>query len=306
MITNLDPASELFLANVDRIQQRLAEANRQVSSGKRIDTPSDAPDQIDSLLQLRANRQHNQQIQANLSLALTDTQTADGALTAAIKLMDRARTLAAQGATATADSATRRTLADEVQSLLDQMLSYSQTTVQGRYIFSGDREDLPAYQADSTSPTGAARLLVTSATRRIESPSGGSFAAGTTAQEIFDHRNADDTTASDNVFAALSGLKASLLADSTAAVTASTDAIQQASAHLNSVQAFYGSIQNRIQDATSFAAGYDTDLRKQVSDIEDADVAAAALEATSANTQLQAAFQMRALLPRRSLFEYLG
>ena len=36
MITNLDPASELFLSNVNRIQQRLADANRQVASGKKI------------------------------------------------------------------------------------------------------------------------------------------------------------------------------------------------------------------------------------------------------------------------------
>ena len=36
------------------------------------------------------------------------------------------------------------------------------------------------------------------------------------------------------------------------------------------------------------------------------DVTAAALEATQANTQLQAAFQMRAKLPHNSLFDYLG
>ena len=70
MITNLDPASELFLANVGRIQERLAEANRQVSSGKRVTDPADAPDQIDSILQLRANREQNSQIRSNLAVGL--------------------------------------------------------------------------------------------------------------------------------------------------------------------------------------------------------------------------------------------
>ena len=211
MITNLDPASELFLANVERIQDRLAEANRQVSSGKKVVEPSDAPDQIDSILQLRADRQQNAQIRSNLALALTNVQGADGALSSAIRLMDRARVLGSQGATSTLDASSRQTLANEVQALLEQMVACSRTAVQGRYIFSGDREDAPAYQIDSTSPTGVARLLTAAATRRIEDPAGSTFTAAKTAQEIFDNRNDDGTPAADNVFAALNTLRAALL-----------------------------------------------------------------------------------------------
>src|SRR3954454_22936336 len=104
MVSNLDPAAELFLSNVNRIQQRLTEANRQVASGKRIAQPSDAPDQIDSLLQLRADRQRNTQIRANLGIALTDAKGADDALSSAIRLMDRARVLVAQGASTGLDT----------------------------------------------------------------------------------------------------------------------------------------------------------------------------------------------------------
>lgn len=306
MITNLDPASELFLANVGRIQERLAEANRQVSSGKRVTDPSDAPDQIDAILQLRADREQNSQIRSNLAVALTDVQSADGALSSAIKVMDRARVLAGQGASSTLDATSRQTLAGEVQALLDRMVAFSQTAVQGRYIFSGDREDAPAYQIDAATPTVVTRLLTAPATRRIEDPAGGTFAAAKTAQEIFDHRNADDTAASDNVFAALSGVHAALLNSDPAASGAALNAVKAASDRLNSMQAFYGSVQNRVKDATSFAERYDTDIRKQLSQKEDADVAAAALEATQGGTQLQAAFQMRALLPRHSLFEFIG
>lgn len=306
MMTNLDPASELFLSNVERIQKRLAEANRQVSSGRKVVEPSDAPDQIDSILQLRADRERNSQIRTNLSIALTDVQGADGALTAAIRLMDRARVLASQSSSTLLDANSRQSLADEAQSLLEQMVAYSQTAVQGRYVFSGDRDDAPAYDLDSTSPTGVIRLLTAPATRRIESPAAGSFSAGKTAQEIFDNRNADDTVAGDNVFAALAGLRAALLANDPAASAAAVTAVKAAAIRLNSMQSFYGSVQGRTHDAVSFAERYDTDLRTQLAQKEDADVAAAALEVTQGGTQLQAAFQMRALLPRQSLFEFLG
>jgi flagellar hook-associated protein 3 FlgL len=306
MTTNLDPASELFLANAERIQQRLAEANRQVSSGKRVDQPSDAPDQIDTLLQLRADRQRNTQIRSNLTLALTDTQSADQALTASIKLLDRARALATQGASNVADATTRQALAAEAQSLLEQIVAYSQTAVQGRYVFSGDQDTTAAYQLDATSATGVQRLSSAPATRRIENPAGGSFVAAKSAMEIFDNRKADDTPAADNVFAALTAVKNALLTGDPAAAAASVDAVKAAATHLNAVQTFYGSVLNRIQDASSFSDRYDTQLQAQIAQKEDADVAAAALEATQGSTQLQAAFQMRALLPRHSLFDFLG
>ena len=307
MVSNLDPASELFLSNINRIQQRLAEANRQVASGKKIQQPSDAPDQIDALLQLRADRQRNAQIRSNLGLAMTDAQSADGALTSAIKLMDRARVLATQGASSVLDTNGRRSLADETQSLLDQMIACSRTAVQGRYIFSGDRDDAPSYQADATSATGVAPLLSTAATRRIEDPAGGSFAAAQTAQDIFDTRNpADGATAADNVFAALSDLRTALLNDDPTAVAQSASALGTASKRLNSAQAFYGTVQNRIQAATAFADSYDIDLHTQLGQKEDADIVAATLELSQGSTQLQAAFQMRASEPHRSLFEFIG
>ena len=56
MLTNLDPSSELFLADISRIQRKLTEAGRQVSSGKRIAVASDQPDEVAPLLQLRTWR----------------------------------------------------------------------------------------------------------------------------------------------------------------------------------------------------------------------------------------------------------
>ena len=307
MISNLDPASELFLSNVNQIQERLAAANRQVASGKRIVQPSDAPDKIDALLQLRADRQRNAQIRSNLGLALTEVQSADGALGSALKLMDRARVLATQGANTVLDSNGRRSLAQETQSLRDQMIAVSRTAVQGRYIFSGDWDDAPSYEADPTSATGVAQLLTTAATRRIEHPAGGSFEAAQTAQEIFDTRNpADGSPAADNVFAALSALKTALLNDDPTAVAQSASSLKAASTRLNSAQAFYGTVESRTQAATAFADRYDTDLQTQLGQREDADIVAAALELSQGNTQLQAALQMHASIPHRSLFEFIG
>ncbi len=306
MISSLDPTSELFLANVGRVQDRLAAADRQVSSGKRIATPSDAPDQIDTLLQLRAAESHNVQVQANLSLAQTTAQAADSTLSSSIKLMDRALVLAAQAASSTTSAASRQSIAQEVEGLQEEMVANSRTVVQGHYIFSGDTYDSPSYALDLAAPEGVDQLSASPATFRIEDPAGGSFSAGKTAQEIFDTQNPDGTPAADNVFNALNTLRLALLNDDTAGLTGSTGLIKAASGHLNSEQASYGSVENRIQDAVAFAQKYDVQLKTEVSQIEDADITSAALEVTEATTQLQAAFQMKAKLPHTSLFDYLG
>ena len=110
----------------------------------------------------------------------------------------------------------------------------------------------------------------------------------------------------DNVFAALNSLRVGLLANDTAQITAASASVQQAAGRLNTAQAFYGTVQNRIADATSYASNYDVQLKTELSQKEDADITAAALTITQGNIQLQAAFQMQAKMPRTTLFDFMG
>lgn len=316
MTSNLTPANTLFLANLNRIEQQIADANAQIASGKRITVASDAPDQIGSLLQLRADRLHNQQIQSNLVLAQTDAQSADSALTGAISLLDRATTLATQGADGGQTSSSRASLAPEVESLLEQMLAYSQTQVQGRYIFSGDSDQSASYRLNlaSLDGSGVDSLTSASSTRLIEDPAGGTFPATKTAREIFgpttEGTDADGNPVAvpspDNAFSALNGLRTALLNNNTAGIKSAIDSINQASAHLNSIQSFYGTVETRIQNATAFASRYDAQLQTEISSKEDADIPSATLQLTQASTQLQAALMMQAKMPKTTLFDYLG
>lgn len=306
MISNLSPSSQAFLANMDRLQQAVSEATLQTSSGKRVNVASDAPGELATILQLRTDEVHNSQIQSNLGVAKADADAADSALGSATQLMDRATVLATQGANFTTDATGRQSIADEVESLLDQMTAISNTAVQGRYIFGGDQDGTPPYAVDLTQPNGVSRLTSSPATSQVENASGSSFAVSQNAQDIFDARNSDDTLAGDNVFAALNNLRLSLLSNDTAQITAASASLQLASDHLNTAQAFYGTVENRITDATNYSANYDVQLQTELSQKQDADVTSAALAITQGNTQLEAAFQMQAKMPHTSLFDFMG
>jgi len=316
MISSLAPSTQLFLANLNRIEDQLSQANEQLSSGKKLNVASDDPAQVEQLIQLRTDQQQNQQIEANLTLAATDASAADSALSSAASMMDTAIQLATQGANSTQSAQSRLSMASQVQSILQQMVSYSQTQVQGRYIFSGDLSQSPTYQVDLSAANGPPdangaangvdQLSNAAATQRIEDPAGGSFASSQTAQAIFDDVDSSGNPLPDNVFAALNGLLTALTNNDQTGITNSINNLQQAADRLNNMDAFYGTVENRIQDASTFAGNYDTQLKTEIGNIQDADVAAAATLQTQANTQLQAALEMEGRMPHSTLFDYLG
>jgi flagellar hook-associated protein 3 FlgL len=305
-MTSLDASSQIFLADVKRIQQTVTEASRQISSGKKFQRASQAPDEVGPVLQIRAERRRLAQIQENLTLAKSDAATADGALAQAVKLMDRARTLAAQGANSTLGSENRQSLADEVASLQEQMVNVSRTAVQGRYIFGGDADLTAPYSSDPTSTNGVVQNSNANATREIQDPSGGSFRASLSAAEIFDTHDADGNVSDDNVFASLNNLRLALISGDEGAVEDSVTGLRAAAARLNSSEAFYGNVEKKIANAQTAATQADTRLAAELSACEDSNTVAVALTLTQAGQQLKAAFEMRAGLSQKTLFDYVG
>jgi flagellar hook-associated protein 3 FlgL len=306
MQLSLNPSDQIFLTGINQIQQQISAASQQLTSGLKVSVASDAPDQIDDLLQLRASQAQNTQIQSNLSMEQTNAQAADGALGSAIQLMDTATQLAAQGANSTQTAASQQALAQQVATLQTEMVNISQTQVQGRYIFSGDADQSPSYQVNLSSPNGVDQLSNAASTRQIQNPEGGTFSASMTAQQIFSAQNADGTNAGGNVFAALNNLRVALLNNDQAGITTAQGEIQQASTQLNTAQSFYGNVENNITNATNYSTTYATQLTTQIGSIQDADATSAALQLTESNTQLQAAFESQGKMPTSSLFDYLG
>ena len=306
MLSSLDASAQIFLVGVSQIQQRISTANQQLTSGLKVSVASDAPDQIDNLLQLRADQAQTSQMGSNLGLEQTNAQAADGAIGSAIQLMDNAAQLAAEGANTTETATSLQALAQQVASVQTEMVSLSQTQVQGRYIFSGDLDQSPSYQLDLTATDGVDQLSNAASTRQIQNPEGGTFSAAMTAQQIFASQNPDGTDAGGNVFAALNNLRTALLNNDQAGITAAQSQIQQASTQLNTAQSFYGNVENRITNATTYATGYGTQLTAEIGGIQDADATSAAIELTQSNTQLQAAFEAQGKMPTSSLFDFLG
>jgi flagellar hook-associated protein 3 FlgL len=301
MISNLDPSAQQFLNDLNRISAAMNTAQQQMSSGLKVSSVSDAPDQISTLLQARAGLSSTQQVLSNLSRQTAEVNTGEQSLESAVQLFEQVRTLGAEGATPTITADQRATLSGQIGAIMQQLVGLAGTTVEGRYIFSGDSDQQTPYTIDLTQANPVSGYLGSAATRVAQHPNGTTFPLALTAQQVFD--SADPTT---NVFASMNTLRTALANNDSTGILNAMDGMPKVDSYLNDQLAFYGTTQNRITDATSYGQNLQTELQSQISNLQDADLTNAILELTQAQTQQQAALTARAQLPRTTLFNFLG
>jgi flagellar hook-associated protein 3 len=145
MLAGLSGFNATFLADLTATENRITQLNKQITSGVRISQASDDPAALASILETQSDIDRTTQTQTNLQQASTVAASADGALASASSLLDRLRSLAAQGANSTATAATRTTLSQQVQAIEQQLVSIANTQVEGRYIFGGDDPNTQPY-----------------------------------------------------------------------------------------------------------------------------------------------------------------
>lgn len=301
MIKSLDADSSYFLQNLKWINERLSRAEREVASGKRITAPSDEPDSVSTLLEARAGKARLDQIAKNLGRAKTEADAAETSLQSAVRLFDRVRTLGMTGASGTQTALTRKGLAGEIASILDRMVALANTEVDGRFIFSGNQDQTRAYMLDFTQAPPWSAYQGSAAGRTIEHPAGTQIRVSMDAQEIFD--NPDPAL---NTFRVIENLRLALLSNDDAALSAALEPLAAAGAHLNSALTFYGNVQAQLSEAADTAASLGLRVATEIGNLEDADITEAIVTVQQLKFTQEAAFSLRAAVPRRTLFDYLG
>lgn len=306
MISSTLTASNLnFLNSINQTQSQLNQVQNELSSGLAVNHASDAPDQVSAILQLHANIQQNQQLTQNLTQIQGQVQTADTTLGTGINILDQVMTLATEGLSTSATASTRTTAASQVSGLIQQMVGLSNTAVDGQYIFSGANTTSPSYQYDANSPTGVDRLQISVATQQVNDGSGQTFSISLTANQIFDARDSSDQPTSGNVFKAMSDVMTALKNNDTTALQTALGSVQTASTYLNTQQAFYGNVEDRLTTALNNASTQNVSLQTDLSNREDADETQAIVQMQQYTTTLQAAIAAEAKMPTTTLFNDL-
>jgi len=298
-ITNTTDAQ--MLTQLRHLNATMNEAQRQIASGKKVEIASDAPADVQSIVQNQSDLARVRQSEANLNKLNSEVGMASTVLERAAELMDSARSMGAQGASDTSDSSTRQLLASQIQDIETQMVGIADSTNAGRYLFSGDADTTAPYSIDFANTPPFSANTTALATRLGMDSMGNTFPIAMTATDIF-----NNATSGNNVLQSLEDLRQGLLSGDDAAINTANSNLASAATYLGSVQSYYGTAQSTITSALDVASKSELSLQSNLSDLTSADMAEAITAEQSAQTQQQAVLSMRAKMSRGSLFDMLG
>ena len=137
-------STSMFFDNASKqlgsIQGSLAKTQTQLSTGKQINRPSDAPDKSSLITRLQSEMTRQASYQNNLNAVNVRLQAEETALRNTSNVMYRFKELAVQAANDTLSTADRNTLSFEMIQLREQILSMANSQdSNGNYLFAGSR-----------------------------------------------------------------------------------------------------------------------------------------------------------------------
>jgi len=307
MLAGLDAYNSTFISDLNAVEARINTANEQLSSGYRVNQPSDDPGAIDAILNFQGQIDQVTQIQSNLSQATTVANVGDASLSSASDMLDQLTSIAAEGSSSTTTATTNASLGQQVQGIDQQLVSIANTTFGGLYVFGGDDATTQPYTFDWSVAGGVQQNNTSSNTLTVTNSDGNSIPfPGQTAQQIFGAQNSDGSPAASNIFQNVYALGQALQNNDLAGIQAAAASLKTSVIQLGQAQTTSGNVLDWLQASTQTATSKLTNLDSLLSNVRDADAVSAATDLTTAETAENAAISAHGTLQIKSLFSYLG
>lgn len=135
-ITNTMMTNNILLS-LNKNRKVMADYEEQLSTGKRIQKPSDDPIVAARALKFRTNISEIDQYKTNTNDALSWISVTEQAVSNTSDIMKRIHELSVQAATGTLTTANRESTISEISQLREQIANEGNASYAGRYIFTG-------------------------------------------------------------------------------------------------------------------------------------------------------------------------
>jgi flagellar hook-associated protein 3 FlgL len=284
-----------FLRGLHSAQGKIFERNLQVTTGKKLNRPSDAPSDSSKLVRLRDDVSRINQYYRNINQADLILGTTEDALNNLSNLIIRVQERSGYGVTGTMTQQDRDAIAAELRSLQEEMVRIASTKVGGKYLFSGSQvttEPL-VLNAGSYNYQGDDRALM------IEISQGEKIQVNVTGDESFSEPSTD-------LINTLTTLIQQLESGDLDNARQSMAEIQTAREMISEARVRVGTSRQRLDGAKVRLDQEFLQLTTAVSEMEDADMAEAISGLVQAETGLRATLSVGARINQLNLFDILG
>ena len=280
-------------------QSRLNLLEEQLTTGKRINRPSDDPFGAEAVVNLRISQSEVEQFARSAGSTWQRLTMADDTLNSYEGILERVRTLITRGVSDTTPQQSKNALATELEAVRDQILKIANTKNGDDYLFGGTRLNAPPFD-----PVTAAAAATPAQPQFVQvEPGAGAIASGVTAETVFSDATATIFADLDNAIAALRGTGNEAADKATLQTTLSRLSVYSESAATARIKV--GANMNSVEIAKDRLMADSASLDDRAAEIEGVDFVEAAVELSKAEKALEASLQVTAR-GRRSLFDFLG
>lgn len=278
--------------NLQNADQRLVNLSQQLSTGRRLNLPSDDPVGVGQSITLQSMQAGIQQYMGNLNMAKGSLGAIDNTLSSMSGLMNQAYSLAVQGASSTTDQAGRTAMASQITEIQAQILNLANTQgTNGAYMFAGQKTDTKPYAL-----TGGA-ITYSGDTNPINVEIG----PGQTMQS-----NVPGEPMISSMYNTLETLKSDLIGGQVGAISGVDITSVQTS--MNAISSARGDIGARMQTVSNMMSQYQIhsdNLTKNISDLVDVDMASAVVQYQQASQAYTAALTVVGQGSSLSLLDFI-
>jgi flagellar hook-associated protein 3 FlgL len=291
-----------IIANLNIDLARLQDLNAQVSTGKSINKPSDDPLGSQQMVNINESLAGITQYQRNNNYVSNWVSASETALNSASTSMLQANSLAIRaGNDTTLDAQDLSSMGDQVNSILEQMVTTGNTQSEGKYIYGGYQTQTPPFQVTRVAgQITAVNYAGDNGVEQVEIDAGLTVNKNMPGNQIF------QPGAGTDVYAALINLRDALNSGNAAQINAAITATDNAHTQITTEISQLGNKADTMQNTANNLTAKSTALTKLSSDLGDTDAAAAIVKLQTAQNVYQAAMSSSALLlNQQSLVDFL-
>ncbi len=292
------------LTNLNYQQRQLLRLQEQLSTGQRVNRPSDDPMATRRAVAARAVMAQDEQYLTNISTIspyLLETETA---VQTVENLRQRAYELTLQGSNNTNGQTQRDQIAIEINSILEDVLSQANHITNGRYIFGGSRTmNVPFVATRNANGEITAVAYQGNAEKfKIEVSAGVQVEVNEIGSEVFQQTTGNSV----DIFQTQINIRDALRVGNNAGVAAGLQDITDAQDQLMVSVARQGTTQTRINQLDANLRDISEQQLKVISDNVDADFADVIVNLNAQSNAFQASLNAASRIIQPSLLDFLG
>ncbi len=281
-----------FLGNLETLNDSLFTINNQVSSGKQLTQLKDSPAGSAQLIALSKQSAEVDQYQSNIDAGAYFLKMADSILNEVNNLATTIYTKGSQAASDTYTAEARSTIAAELRSLREQLVSLANSQVNGRYIFAGSQTDSAPFLVDGAVVVYQGDDVV----NQISVDDGLQMKQGVSG-----------ATAFGSIFSVVDALLSHMEGNNVSGVKDALEQFASALSGLSLARGEIGSNMSMLDNVKTSLDSRETNLTKQRSQVEDADMAESVVRLSQVQTALETAVSAGgSILQQRNLFDFLA